>query len=309
MTRRREAQPPRRSTWRGEGASLLHVAPYFVLYAVFGLLPIVMTIGLSFTSWNGITPPVFVGFENFTHLWTIGVLQKSFLNLFTYVIITVPLGVAVGLGLALFVDRLGGRFGAFVRSSVFLPFIMPLFITAVIWRWMFAPDYGLVNQILEGIGLHSIDWLATPSAILPALIIVDVWHSAGFNMLLTWAGLKSVPAEMREAARVDGAGTLQEVRYIILPQLRPVLFIITVNAMISAFQVFDLPWLLTKSGYLEGAGGPDQTLLFPVMTAITRGFGSLEFGEAASIGLLLLVLIGCVTATMFAIRGRLERNS
>jgi ABC-type sugar transport system permease subunit len=187
-------------------------------------------------------------------------------------------------------------------------FQLPLFLTAAIWLWMLVPQFGLFDQLTSVFGLGNVEWLSNPRYMIPGLVIVETWRSAGFNMVLFYAGLKAIPIEQREAARIDGANTLQEIGFVILPQLAPIAFIITINALFGTFQVFDLPWLLSKSGFVEGQGGAGGGLLFPVMQSVAAGFGSLRFGQAAAIGVVLLLLIIFVTTLMFGARTLLRRR-
>jgi len=136
---------------------------------------------------------------------------------------------------------------------------------------MLTPDYGFVNRILVFFGLPSVAWLTDPAYMIPAAVIVDVWRSTGFNMIILLAGLNGIPTEYYEAAKVDGANTAQQIIYITIPQLEPVLFLVIVNGFISALQIFDAPWLLTQSTY-TAYGGPQQGMLFPVMDIMGRAF-------------------------------------
>jgi multiple sugar transport system permease protein len=171
-----------------------------------------------------------------------------------------------------------------------------------------VPQFGLFDQLTSVFGLGNVEWLSNPRYMIPGLVIVETWRSAGFNMVLFYAGLKAIPIEQYEAARIDGANTWQEIGFVILPQLAPITFIITINALFGTFQVFDLPWLLSKSGFVEGQGGAGGGLLFPVMQSVAAGFGSLRFGQAAAIGVVLLLLITFVTLVMFGTRTLLRRR-
>jgi multiple sugar transport system permease protein len=283
------------------------LTPFIAVYVLFVLAPIVFGVVLSFATWNGIGPITFVGADNYARLVADPHVQRAFVNLLYFVGLDVPIGMALGLGLALFVGRFRGRGATVIRAILFLPFVMPLFLTAAIWEWMLVPHFGLFTQGTAFLGLGGVDWLNDPAYMVPALVIVEQWHSAGFNMLLFYAALKAIPESTLEAAKLDGANVWQEVWHIQLPQLRPVLFIVTVNALISTFQVFDLPWLLSKSGFIQGQGGAAGGLLFPVMQAVATGLGTLRLGSAAAIGTLLLLLILVVTAVAFggrALAGR-----
>ena len=164
-----------------------------------------------------------------------------------------PIGVFSGLSLAIFVDRFSGAAATFLRAVLLLPFIMPLFLTAAIWLWLMVPQFGLFNQLTSVFGLGDIDWLSNPRFMVPALVIVETWRTAGFNMLLFYAGLKAIPRETLEAARIDGANTSQEIYYIILPQIAPITFIIAVNALLWHVPDFRSAVAAIQVGLCRGA--------------------------------------------------------
>jgi multiple sugar transport system permease protein len=284
------------------------LSPFVLVYSAFVLLPIFFGLALSLMKWDGVGTPQFIGLANFEALVTNRKVLAAFGNLFYFVALQVPIAVITGLSLALFVDRFSPRAANVLRAILLLPFIMPLFLTAAIWLWMLVPQFGLFDQLTSVFGLGNIEWLSDPHYMIPGLVIVETWRSAGFNMVLFYAGLKAIPIEQYEAARIDGANTLQEIGFVILPQLAPITFIITINALFGTFQVFDLPWLLSKSGFVEGQGGAGGGLLFPVMQSVAAGFGSLRFGQAAAIGVVLLLLITFVTTLMFGARTLLRRR-
>ncbi|MBZ9735754.1 MULTISPECIES: carbohydrate ABC transporter permease [unclassified Mesorhizobium] len=279
----------------------LMIAPFMILFAVFFLYPILSGLYYSFHAWNGVAKPEYLGFANYQKI----VLSRDFAtamrNLLTYVAITVPLGVLVALGLALLVDSFVGRWANFFRNAFFMPVVLPAFLAATIWRWIYAPNFGLLNMIVGWFGGQSVNFLNDTSTMLYALIAVDVWVSAGFNMVIILAGLKEIPAELYEAARLDGANKRQQIVHITIPMLRPVLFFVVTYGLISAMQVFDKPWLLTGSSFTS-YGGRRNALLFPVMDMMGRAFGGVRFGEAAAYGFLLTLAIVLVTAAMFGLR-------
>jgi multiple sugar transport system permease protein len=288
--------------------SYLLLSPFLIVYAVFVILPILSGILISFTKWNGVGDIQFVGLANYISILSNRRTIQSFENLFLFVIIQVPIAVCVGWGLALFIDRFTLPVATTLRAILLLPFIMPLFLTAAIWIWMLVPRFGLFNQLTSVFGLGGIEWLSNPKYMIGGLVIVETWRSAGFNMLLFYSGLKAIPKEILEAARIDGANAAQEIFHVIVPQLGPIAFVITVNALLGTFQIFDLPWLLTKSGFLEGQGGAGGGLLFPVMQSVASGFGSLRFGQGAAIGVLLMLLIVMSTLVLFWGRKALARG-
>jgi multiple sugar transport system permease protein len=231
---------------------------------------------------------------------------KSFTNLIKYVILTMFVGLTISFGLALLVQRFKGAAGNVFRGAYFMPTVIPLFLTASVWKWILTPDYGFLDQIIVFFGGPSINWLMDPRFMIPAVVIVDAWRATGFNMIILLAGLNGIPAEYYEAARVDGANTWQQIIYITIPELEPVLFLVIVNGFISALQIFDVPWLISQSTF-TGYGGPQQGMLFPVMDIMGRAFGSLKFGEASAYAWILLVIILIVTLAQFYIRKQYSR--
>jgi multiple sugar transport system permease protein len=283
--------------------SYVMLAPFFILFGLFTLGPMLYGIAISFTKWNGISPPVFVGLNNYATVINSPRFGKAFSNLVLYVTVTVPVGIALAFCIALVVNRFKGLTAHFFRSAYFLPTVIPLFLTAVIWRWLLTPDFGLVNMAFTLVRLPQPNWLGDPAFMIPALVMADAWRATGFNMVIFLAGMKNVPKEYYEAATIDGAGALAKIRFIMIPALGPVFLLVIVNAIISALQIFDLPWLMTNSSF-SSYGGPLQGMLFPVMDVMGRGFGGRRFGEAAAIASILFVLILSVTIAQLALRHR-----
>lgn len=285
----------------------LMIAPFMVLFAVFFLYPILSGLYYSFHDWNGVKAPEFVGAANYTKILASRDFSRAMGNLAAYIVITVPLGILVALGLALLVDSFTGRWSNFFRNAYFMPVVLPAFLAATIWRWIYAPNFGLLNIVLGWFGLPSVNFLNDTDTMLYALIAVDIWVSAGFNMVIILAGLKNIPTELYEAARLDGASKRQQLTHITIPMLWPVLFFVLTYGLISAMQVFDKPWLLTGSSFTS-YGGRRNALLFPVMDMMGRAFGGVKFGEAAAYGFLLTIAIVVVTGVMFGLRAWSERR-
>ncbi|WP_102957657.1 carbohydrate ABC transporter permease [Mangrovicella endophytica] len=281
----------------------LMVLPFMLLFAVFFLYPIASGFFYSFHDWNAASDPRFVGLANYTRILGSRDFERAMWNLATYIVITVPLGILTALGLALLVDSFTGFWSNVFRSVFFLPVVLPAFLAATIWRWMYAPSFGLINMVLGWFGIPSVNFLNDTGTMLYALIAVDIWVSAGFNMVILLAGLKNIPTDLYEAARLDGASRFQQIRYVTIPMLAPVLFFVTTYGFISALQVFDVPWLLTGSSFTQ-YGGRQNALLFPVMDMMGRAFGAVRFGQAAAYGFILTAIIVAFTAVMFALRGK-----
>jgi multiple sugar transport system permease protein len=285
----------------------LMMLPFMLLFAGFFLYPIASGFTYSFFDWNAVSPAHFVGLANYQRIVASADFRKAMTNLLTYVAITVPLGIAIAFGLALLVNSFKGFWSNFFRSAFFMPVVLPMFLAATIWRWIYTPNLGLLNMALGWFGIPSVNFLNDTHTMLYALIAVDVWVSAGFNMVIILAGLKNIPEELYEAARLDGANRWQQIAYITIPMLGPVLFFVFTYGLISAMQVFDKPWLLTGSSFTS-YGGRRNALLFPVMDMMGRAFGGVKFGEAAAYGFLLTIAIVAVTGVMFGLRACWERR-
>jgi multiple sugar transport system permease protein len=285
----------------------LMIAPFLILFGAFFLYPILSGLVYSFFEWNAVSLGDFVGFTNYFEIWDSRDFGRAASNLLVYISLTVPLGITTAFLLALLVDSFTGRWANFFRSAYFLPVALPAFLAATIWRWIYAPNLGLLNMVLGWFDIPSINFLNDTSTMIYALIAVDIWVSAGFNMVIILAGLKNIPKELYEAARLDGASKLQQTIFVTIPMLGPVLFFVLTYGVISAMQVFDTPWLLTGSSFIS-YGGRRNALLFPVMDMMGRAFGSVSFGEAAAYGFMLTIVIVLITLVMFAIRSRLSRQ-
>src|SRR5690242_557690 len=202
-----ELSEKKKPFWR-YGKHYLMIAPFFLLFAVFYLYPLLYGLFISTQKWNGVQDPVFVGVSNYVNVVNSAYFGTAFLNLIKYVLITMFFGITIAFGLALLVNRFTGGASNVFRSAYFLPTVIPLFLTAAVWRWMLTPDYGFINRILTFFGIPSVAWLTDPTYMIPAAVIVDVWRSTGFNMIILLAGLNGIPTEYYEAAKVDGANTV-----------------------------------------------------------------------------------------------------
>lgn len=278
--------------------------PFFTVFAIFFIYPIISGFSMSIQHWRPNASFDFVGAANYIKVLQSPRFIKAMTNLAIYVFTTVPIGIMVAFGLAILVNSFQGKWSQFFRSAYFIPSMIPIFLAATVWRWMLAPDYGTINLLLGLVGIPSIDWLRNPQFMISALVMVDVWRSVGFNMIILLAGLKNIPEMYYDAAKVDGANTLQQIFHITIPQVEPILFLVTVNGFISAMQIFDAPWIMSDSNYSMGYGGFLQGMLFPVMEMMGRAFGSSNFSEASALGFILLVIILIITLILFALRAR-----
>ncbi len=282
----------------------LMLLPFFVLYSIFFIYPAISGVYISFNQWDSVHPPEWVGLDNYETIITSQAFSIAAVNLIKYVGIAIPVGVILAFGIAVLVDSYkDSAWGRIFRSAYFLPVMIPLFLTASIWKWLYSPDVGFINTALGWLGIGHVRWLSDPKVMIFSLVIVDAWSSVGFNMLILLGGMKNIPKEYYDSAKIDGANKLQEIIYIMIPQLEPMFFLVIVYGFISALQVFDVPWILTQSTF-DTYGGQQYGLLFPVMAMMGRAFNNLKFGSATAYGLLLMLFILVLTLIQFSLRRR-----
>lgn len=288
----------RRGSWRrreGVVAAGLLVIPLAGVL-VFRILPAGASFALSFTEWNLIAPPQFVGLANFRDLVTDPTFWQALWNTAYYVAGSVPGIVGVSLGLALILNR-GIRGIKIFRTVYFLPVVSSMVAVGIMWRWLFNAQYGLINTGLGVVGIEPINWLGSPTWAMPALIIVTVWREIGFYMIIFLAALQGVPRHLVEAARLDGAGPWQRFWGVTFPMISPVTFFVSIMAMINTFQAFDYMYVMTE-------GGPRDSTLTLVYYLYRQGFEYFRTGYASAIALVLFVIILLITILQWKIGER-----
>ena len=301
----RAGLPARR--WRAESrAGLAFVAPALGLILLFFVLPVAAGFLLAATDFDiyGIgdfSTARFVGFRNFTALFHDPVFWKALGNTFYFVLVGGPLSVAASLGAALLVNARLVRLKGFFRTVYFAPVVTTMVAVAVVWRYLYHPRFGLLNQLLALVGLPDVNWLGDPRWAMPAIILMAIWKNFGYNMIIFVAGLQGIPLTLYEAARVDGAGPWQQFRRITLPSLRPMLVFVGVITMIGYFQIFTEPYVLTG-----GTGGPLNATLSLVMYMYKQGFRWWNIGFAAAVALVLFLII--LAGTLVQMRLQRERG-
>jgi len=267
------------------------VAPALAFLLVFAFLPFVFTIYVSLHEWNMLTPVSsmpFRGLENYRYLLLDDPLfRQTFANTVTFAVGNVALSTLLGLTVALVLNS-RVRFRTFWRAIYFLPYVTSSVAIAIVWANIYNANYGLLNGILEMLGLPPQRFLASVSQAMPSVIAVAVWHSVGYFMILFLAGLQNIPGELYDAAKVDGAGDWQRFRFITLPLLKPtMLFVVVVNTLIS-LQVFDLVFILTN-------GGPVNATNTLVLYMYRTAFEFTRMGRATAMAILLFLITFVIT--------------
>lgn len=290
----------------------LGLAPFFILFTVFMLYPFFYGMVMSFTDWSVSSRGSvnFVGLDNYKFILSgEGVSSERFLkslkNLCIYVPITLLIGISLAILLALIINQLKGKSFGFFRGVFFMPYVLPLFIGAGIWQWFMTPGTGRVSNLFASLGIGvGVDWANTAFYAILMVVMIDVWHATGFNFVIINAGTKDISPELYEAAELDGASAIQKMRYITLPLLEPIIFLVITYGFISALQVYDIPWILSSTSDLNSIGGPGQVMLFPVMEMVRNVYLGTPsgLGRATAEGVILMSLILVITLIQFKIR-------
>ena len=279
-----------------DNSAYLYLAPVLIGFAVFTVGPIVATLYLSFTHYEIGSSPAFVGTQNYHELFASELFWQVVRQSLWYVVLYVPLSVLTSLGLALLLERPIAGLG-FFRTVYFLPVVTSMVAAAIVWSWLYNGELGLLRFMLSKIGIDSPRWLEDPHWALPAIAIMGVWKNAGYNMMIFLAGLANVPKDTLEAAVLDGARPLSRFFRVTLPLISPVLFFVTIVTTISAFQIFEQTYVMTK-------GGPANSTLTLSFYVWQEAFQFFNIGTASAIGYVLFAIVAVVTAIQFWVRKR-----
>jgi multiple sugar transport system permease protein len=274
-------------------AGWLFAAPALLIISVFFFLPVLAALAVSLTDFDlyalaDLHNLRFVGLENYAHLLHSREFWNALANTSCFVVVGVPLSLAASLFAALLVNSRLTRLPALFRTAFFAPVVATLVAVALVWRYLLHTRYGLVNWALAGIGVHPIDWLGSPHWAMPAIILFAVWKNFGYNMIIFVAALQSIPADLYEAARLDGASVWQEFSRVTLPMLRPTLLLVTILTVAGYFQLFAEPYVMTE-------GGPLQSTMSVLYLMYDEGFKWWNLGSASAIAFLLFLMVLGIT--------------
>ena len=279
----------------------LFISPWILGMVLFALGPILASFGLAFTRWNLFTEPEYVGWANFQKLAHDPLFYKSVFNTIYYTVFAVPLGLVLALGLAMLVNhRLRGV--NFFRTAFFLPNVVAGIAMLLLWKWLFDPNFGLINLFLdwtglmvvfEWIGLGRPQWISSRAGAMPGMIFMSIWGLGG-SMMIFLAGLQNIPRELIEAAELDGAGPWKRFRYVTLPLLTPTIFFLTMVGVIASLQIFNQAYVMTQ-------GGPAHATLFYVLYLFQTAFERFQMGYACAMALVLFIITLIVSLIQLAI--------
>lgn len=308
MTNNAVIQPPiqrnlnqKRRAWSGRRrrntiAGYLFLLPNLLGVLTFSLFPIAATIYLTFSEWDLASTPHFTGLNNFVLMAKDELFWKTLFNTFYYAFVAVPIAVFLAFWLALLMNRKMRGVTVF-RLIYFVPYITLTVAAAIVWAWIYSPEFGLINFLLGKIGIEGPYWLSDSRWAMPAIIIMSNWKGIGYAMLIFLAGLQSIPAELIDAATVDGATAWQRLRYVTIPLLTPTTFFIVTTSFIGAFQGFDQFYVMTK-------GGPAFATTPLVLYIYNNGFQYFKMGYATSMAAVLFLCILAVTLAQWKLANR-----
>ncbi|GAA2180504.1 sugar ABC transporter permease [Brooklawnia cerclae] len=286
---RRQASAARRH------AGALMAAPAMLHLTIWIGVPVLAAFALSFTSYDVLSSPEFIGLENYMDLLHDSVFRRAMINTLVYVFFVVPVAMALGLLIALMLN-MQIRARALFRTAVFIPQVTATIAVALVWLWIYDPRSGLFNAILSFFGFPTHDWLSSTTLAMPAVILVGIWQGIGLKMLIYLAALQALPEDVYEAAAVDGAPKWRQFFSITLPLLKPTTFFVVVTSVISAFQAFDLIYILTD-------GGPANTTSMITYEIYKSAFREFRMGYACAQSIILFVVLVILTIINRRING------
>ena len=277
-------------------AAWIFVFPALLGMLIFIIIPVFFSFGLSFAKWDLLNPIQFVGLDNYKEIFTEPLFGKILLNTVVFALATSFFGVIIPLILAAIMNsKIRGT--DFFKTAYFLPFITPMIVIGIVWEWIFDPNIGLLNKVLQ---VH-INWLYDPHWAMPALIIVSVWKLIGYNMIIFLSGFSGISNSMFEAAKIDGANPVETFFYVTIPLLSPTIFFVVIITAVSSFQVFDLIYLMTQ-------GGPLDSTNVLVYAIYKNAFEYFNAGKASAIAYVLFVIILVLTLLQWNMRKKLVYN-
>lgn len=280
--------------WKDTLTAYSFILPNFLGFMIFTMIPVIISILLSFTQWDAVNPIKFTGLKNFARLFHDETFKISFLNTIYYTVGTVPLTLVSALIFAILLNK-GIRGVKVYRAIFFFPYITSIVAIAVVWNMLFHPTMGPINDFLRWIGIKNPPgWTASTDWSMPALIITSVWRYMGYYMIIYLAGLQGIPGELYEAATVDGANAWRKFKSITLPMLTPTTFFVSIMLVINSFKVFDLVLVMTE-------GGPGRSTNVLVYQIYNEAFLNFKFGYSSAISMVLLAIVLLITIIQFKV--------
>jgi multiple sugar transport system permease protein len=279
------------------------IAPTGIGLAIFYLWPVLQTAYFSFTKWGAFGGHTWTGLDNYTRLLEDPEVGRALVNTLTYTVlglVSIPLAVVF----AALLNRKGLRAVGVYRTLFFLPVVTMPVAVAMVWRWLYNGDYGLINYALSLIGIDGPNWVADPDTAMYALVVVGIWSSLGYNLIIFLAGMQAIPKEYYEAAAIDGASSVGQFFRITIPLLSPTAFFVSIISVVGSLQLFDLVYVMAGSGPAARANPAFPRLQTVVQLFYDRAFVTNDGGYGAAIAMMLLVIIVALTVVQFRLQRR-----
>jgi multiple sugar transport system permease protein len=283
--------------WREAMAAYLFLTPFFAFFLIFVVRAVVQAVSMSFYDWQILRPgQTYVGLGNYQELFNDYVWWIAVKNTLIFMILTVTGTTVVAMGAAVAVTQKIRGAGVF-RVILYMPTLLSVGVVGLIWVWLLSSQYGIINYFLSFLGIQPLNWLGDEGLVIPALSLTTIWWGFGFPMLIFIAGIQGIPDSLYEAARIDGANDRQLFWYITLPLLRPTLLFVTVTGVISHFQVFGQPFIMTTGGPGRGS----YTVIYYLFEIAWRAF---RMGYGSAVAVTLALIVAAFTVVQFRLVGR-----
>lgn len=270
----------------------IFLLPIIIGFIFFTVFPVIISLYYSFTDYDGITKPTFTGLTNYTTLFQEKDFKNSLFNSLYFTLGTVPIGAFLSLSIAVLLNC-KIKFMKVYRSAFFIPVIVSLVSTAMVWQWMYSTDYGIINGVLGKLGLYQPAWLSSKQWAMPSVIIMSVWKNLGFNVVIFLAGVQGISISLYEAAEIDGANIFQKFAHITIPLIKPTMVFVLIMSMIGALQTFDQIYIMTN-------GGPNNATQVIAHLIYMNAFQFFKQGYASAMAYVLFIIM--FIASIFQLR-------
>jgi len=286
----------------------IFLVPGIVIFLVLIVAPFLVNIAVSFTKWQGVGTPLWIGLTNYQKALSDATFWTSFKNNLSLIVAMTIVPTIIGLFLAAFLfDYISRKFGAgvtnFFRAGLYLPQIVPIVVAAIAWRWILQPDWGAVNSLLRGVGLDALahNWLGDAATAMPSIMVMMVWFQLGYPLVIFMAALQRIDPELYEAAALDGASWLQSFFYVTIHLIRPEIYVVVLTTIIHALKVFPPVWLMTR-------GGPGTATYVASYFSFRNFFEISNVGYGATIATILTIIIVLITVIYLKVQTQQERE-
>jgi multiple sugar transport system permease protein len=266
------------------------LTPALIHLTIFTFIPVLIALALSFTTYRAIEPPRWVGLDNYINILDERLFWTALQNTILYAVVSVPARMVIALFIAVMLNQMI-PLRTFFRAAVYLPQVTSIAAISIVWMWLYNPEFGLFNQMLQSLGMQGQKWLTDSSTAMAAILIMTTWYGVGSNMVIFLAGLQGIPGHLYEAAKIDGANNWQLFWSITRPLLVPTTVFILLTNVMEAFRVFESIYVMTN-------GGPGRATTTLTLIIYQRGFQSFQFGQASAMAFILFIVV--ITATLLS---------